>query len=193
MAKIFAKARENLNKPLRFTFFLVLYLLVSGLTTRVFQLTVVSRGLIAFFGLLMYGWLYLFCFDRIQEASQGKRSSGNALMDIVLSAISGMVFFAFTYFLLENNAPGSFSGHLGTGPLDQLITFLYYSVVTFATIGYGDIAPMTSLARIVVMGEILYSMFIIIMAVSSFGALQEVLKDKPSVTKNRLGRHKPKT
>ena len=47
------------------------------------------------------------------------------------------------------------NGTLGGGGVYNIITALYFSVVTFATLGYGDIAPDNILAKVCVIGEVL--------------------------------------
>ena len=55
-----------------------------------------------------------------------------------------LVLFAATYVVLANGDPDSFSE-----PLDH-VDALYFTVTTFATVGFGDISPVTQLARILV-------------------------------------------
>lgn len=60
-----------------------------------------------------------------------------------------LTIYAAAYVTLSEFSPGSFSQPLNrTGGL-------YYSIVTFGTVGYGDIAPVTDLARIIVSTQIL--------------------------------------
>ena len=62
---------------------------------------------------------------------------------------------AFLFSLLEVLQPGSFSlpelsaAPLGSATMDvrRLSIFMYYSLVTLSTLGYGDITPVTPLAR----------------------------------------------
>jgi hypothetical protein len=56
----------------------------------------------------------------------------------------GMVW-TFVFYFLELAEPGSFV--LGNSPGHDIGPFLYYSFVTLATLGYGDIVPLTSPAR----------------------------------------------
>lgn len=76
-----------------------------------------------------------------------RRASAN---DLVLAAITAYLilggFFAATSTLLEIARPGSFADPQVDGPL-QWQQFLYYSYVTLATLGYGDILPVTPWAR----------------------------------------------
>jgi hypothetical protein len=45
--------------------------------------------------------------------------------------------------------------------------FIYFSVTTFSAVGYGDIAPVSEVARFVVMLEIFLSFFIIVFALAN--------------------------
>lgn len=49
----------------------------------------------------------------------------------------------------------------------NLYHFLYFSVTTFSTVGYGDIAPVSDIARFVVMLEIFLSFLIIVFALAN--------------------------
>ncbi len=58
--------------------------------------------------------------------------------------LAGLVF-GVCYWVLEQTWPGSFGGASGTG-LD-LSAAIYFSFVTIATLGYGDIVPASEAAR----------------------------------------------
>lgn len=53
------------------------------------------------------------------------------------------IFFGLFYFALEQIGPGTFSG---LGEFSRMSAF-YFSFVTLATLGYGDIVPRTDVAR----------------------------------------------
>jgi hypothetical protein len=55
-----------------------------------------------------------------------------------------LLVFANVYLLLSLNQPGSFNGPLGRTDA------LYFVVTVFATVGFGDILPVTELARVLV-------------------------------------------
>ena len=52
---------------------------------------------------------------------------------------------AFVFFFIETLSPGSFRLEEASADLES--QFIYYSFVTLATVGYGDITPASMLAR----------------------------------------------
>jgi len=56
-----------------------------------------------------------------------------------------VLFWAFVFILIEQVEPDSFSGIGGAG--EEVSDFLYFSMVTQTTLGYGDITPVSGLPR----------------------------------------------
>jgi voltage-gated potassium channel len=72
-----------------------------------------------------------------------------AVESLALAVPFFLTTYAAAYVTLSAVSPGSFSQPLNrTGGL-------YFSIVTFGTVGYGDIAPVTDLARILVSTQVL--------------------------------------
>ena len=62
------------------------------------------------------------------------------------------------------------------GYLSFLFEFFYFSVVTFAAIGYGDIVPLTYPARILVIMEIAQSFVLIVFGLSNINNIHTKIK-----------------
>ena len=60
--------------------------------------------------------------------------------------------------------------------LSSLFNFIYFSTITFSTVGYGDIEPITNVARLIVMLEIFISFLIIVFAVANIKNIHLNLK-----------------
>ncbi|MFJ8040575.1 potassium channel family protein [Kitasatospora sp. NPDC096147] len=73
---------------------------------------------------------------------------GRPAMAILLLSALTLVVFSSTYYALA----GEFSG------LATRIDALYFTVVTLATVGFGDVTPTGQSARVVVMLQILYTL-----------------------------------
>jgi hypothetical protein len=78
-----------------------------------------------------------------------------------------IVVFAITYLRMSQTSGNTFSEHL------DHISSLYFTVVAFATVGFGDIVPRTDGARLVVMVQIILDLiFIGLVARLLFGAVR---------------------
>ena len=85
--------------------------------------------------------------------------------------------FGLAYRLAEAFAPGAFA------PVNQGVSgATYFSFVTLATLGYGDITPVTSLARALAVAEAitgqLYLVSVVSLAVSRLGILRRGTNEK---------------
>jgi hypothetical protein len=72
---------------------------------------------------------------------------------IFASYVSTIYIFVITYLVLSRLDIGSFN----VGRLD-LAAAIYFSVSTIATVGFGDIVPVTSTARLIVVAEIFFGL-----------------------------------
>ena len=68
------------------------------------------------------------------------------------------------------------SGSLGY--LSVLFEFFYFSVVTFAAIGYGDIVPLTTPAKLLVIMEIGQSFVLIVFGLSNINNIHTSIKNQ---------------
>ncbi len=77
--------------------------------------------------------------------------------------------FATDYTCLYQFDPLSFEGVIAISDtyIYNLCHFIYFSVITFSIVGYGDIVPVSEVARLVVMLEIFLSFFIIVFALAN--------------------------
>ncbi|MFI5533602.1 potassium channel family protein [Kitasatospora sp. NPDC051853] len=73
---------------------------------------------------------------------------GRPAMAILLLSALTLVVFASTYYALADEFTG----------LSTRIDALYFTVVTLATVGFGDVTPSGQAARVVVMLQILYTL-----------------------------------
>ncbi|MET9443628.1 potassium channel family protein [Streptomyces sp. NPDC006610] len=86
---------------------------------------------------------------QIRDVLLDRPGTRSGLVIAVLLSLSVLVFAA-GYFVLARR-PGAFTG------LETRVDALYFTLVTLATIGYGDITPRGQAARGTVVVQILYS------------------------------------
>ncbi len=76
---------------------------------------------------------------------------GRSMLRVVLWSLFFLVLFGWIYYLLGEEAFNTSAGGLGW----SVFTTTYYSVVTFTTLGFGDITPNSPEAAVVVMLEVI--------------------------------------
>jgi hypothetical protein len=131
----------------------------------------VSLGLVAFLGVwasygsgglagrillvgahLVAACFFAFALYGILRGIFVKQASGGAIFGAVCGYLLLGIVWSVLYSALETASPGSFrvpgaeEADLVAGPLDRG-TFSYYSFITLATVGYGDVTPITPLAQ----------------------------------------------
>ena len=92
---------------------------------------------------------------------------------VVIGVSTLLVVFAATYSVISNGQPDSFSE-----PLSRTDA-LYFTVTVFATVGFGDIAPRSDVARIITMIQMITGLITIgLVAKIVLSAMQKALRRK---------------
>jgi voltage-gated potassium channel len=134
---------------------------IRWLRTLLFLLSVLiplAFGIIAQYNILieMSFLVYVVYYSIIfSEVLRQIFQRSEATVSVILGSISGfllmIVIAQFAFLQLEFSQPGAFNG-LEQGSIPSLYNQLsYFSMVTMATVGYGDIAPKSETARLVTM------------------------------------------
>lgn len=105
---------------------------------------------------------------------------------VVIGVSTLFVVFAATYSVISNGRPDSFSE-----PLSRTDA-LYFTVTVFATVGFGDIAPRTDVARIVTMVQMIVGLIAVgLLGKIVFAAMQKALRrqedEQATETDDRAG------
>jgi len=77
------------------------------------------------------------------------------------------LFFSALFTLLLHFSPHALNNIEVSRPVDQISSTVYFSFVTLTTLGYGDISPLTPLARFLVVLESVTGMFYLALVVAS--------------------------
>jgi hypothetical protein len=138
---------------------------------RELRITTISLGLVSFFGIwtghalggapgrlllvashLLAACVFAFALYGILRALLAGQVSGDAIFAAVCGYLLLGIIWTLLYRAVDTAYPGSFAvsaslqTERGAATLDRS-TLCYYSFVTLSTVGYGDIVPITQLAR----------------------------------------------
>ncbi|WND17200.1 potassium channel family protein [Streptomyces violaceus] len=122
-------------------------LIATGLVTVYYVLPLDGRSTGGTSALLVCGLLVvvLVFWWEVQAITHSPFPRLKAIEALAATLVLFLLLFAGTYFLLEHSAPGSFSE-----PLTKTDS-LYFTLTTFATVGYGDIVARSQTGRVLTM------------------------------------------
>ena len=100
-----------------------------------------AAAVILVVGLILFGYVVARQVRSIVESAAPRLRAIEVLFTLVPFFI---LLFAGVYFAIGHATPGSF-----TQPLDRTDA-IYFTVTVFATVGFGDIAPVTTTTRVIV-------------------------------------------
>lgn len=92
----------------------------------------------------------------------------NAFLPVASAITTLILYYAAVYNWVYRMNPKSFTGDIDGNPLNEIVTFIYFSITTFATAGMGDMAPITKTAKILVSLQVLFFVFIFTMGIVFF-------------------------
>jgi voltage-gated potassium channel len=103
----------------------------------------------------------------VRDILRSQRPRLRAIRALVVGVPLLVVLFAATYFTVAAQQPGAFTEELNR------TDGIYFTVTVFATVGFGDIAPVTQLARVLVTIQMLVGVLTVgVIAKIVFGAVQ---------------------
>lgn len=111
-------------------------------------------------GLALYGVIF---YRQVRKVTKADYPVMRAVEALVFLILLFLVLFAAAAVELEGQQPGSFSESI-----DKVDGF-YFAVTTLATVGYGDITPVSTSARVVVTIQMLGNLALLGVAVRAIG------------------------
>lgn len=135
--------------------------------------------IVVFFSALKVYYLIAFSVRRLKSCLACCRSFYEVAGVYALILGVMVTSFAVDYYCLMGCMPNSFLLTQTTNnSLVLAFDFLYFSIVTFATIGYGDIVPAVTEAKLLVLLEILSSFIMITFVISNLGRISNTALNK---------------
>ncbi|WP_329320817.1 potassium channel family protein [Streptomyces sp. NBC_01262] len=132
-----------------------------------------SAAILAFLGLGLVVFTALIIWQ-VRAITEAEHPRLRAVESLSVAVPLLLVVFAGVNVLVERAHPGSFSE-----PLNHT-DGLYFTLTVFATVGFGDIVPVTGTARVITMVQMCVDLLAVgVIAKAIFGAVQMGLRQKP--------------
>jgi len=168
---MFTKTREfiTLTKEYLFLIFMVIvfYAMMSILGHGKYPNIWV--GILVVFSTLKVYLLVSSTFKKLDELTKNDHSFNHLLF--LLGAVIAVIILSFTfdYLCLAEIYPQAFSGLENDQPfVYRLLDLLYFSIVTYTTVGYGDIAPVAPAAKLISVLEIMTAFVVIVFMLTKY-------------------------
>ena len=138
VAAVFAFGEGRLR---RFAFVALFIALVARPGAALFHVAAVSVGSLAVWGVLAL----LAAAGALRFALQGQSVGAEQMFAALSAYVLGGLFFGLLYWVMGQFTPGSIVE--GGAPVPSVFTAIYFSFVTLASLGYGDVLPVSDPAR----------------------------------------------
>ncbi len=111
--------------------------------------------------IVVYSRNFIFHRGRIfTDFSDPQRQGEWLIMTFSLNILQVVLVFSIWYRLIGLMNPGAFFGDM------SILNSVYFSVITFITVGYGDIIPISSLAKVLVMLQTTLTFYTLVIVVN---------------------------
>ena len=128
--------------------------------------------------LAVMGFLLVTITFTLRQVVVGTEINANRLVGAICVYLMLGVIWALAYSLVELAAPGSFGGVAAGQDAGWDSEWLYFSFVTLTTLGYGDILPLSELARALAYMEAVTGQFYVAILVA--GLVSAYISDRQS-------------
>jgi len=149
------------------------------------QLSLVIRGS----GVLFIGFVVLQFLRFIVRAP---RVDFEVLCAGIATYLMLGLFWSFAYILVDRLVPDSFVFTVGPVSGHSMNNFnaLYFSFTTLSTVGYGDIIPVSGVARMLAMAEAVFGMFYVTLLIARLVSLYSVNAPLDAVNSEEIANNK---
>ena len=169
--EIFSKIKLVINLTREFVFLLVLLILFFVIMSFWGHLVhpQIWAGALVLFSIVKIYLLVSHTFRKLDMLTEDDHSFNHMLL--LLGAIITIIVisFAIDYLCVSEIYSGAFSGIQYDRPLIfRFINLLYFSIVTFTTVGYGDITPVIPVAKLLTVFEMMSAFVVIVFIISKY-------------------------
>jgi voltage-gated potassium channel Kch len=149
--------------------FLILFFIVMRLWGHQQQQPQLWAGFLVLFSTIKIYLLVSHTFKKLDRLIEDAHSFNHMLL--LLGAIISIIIisFALDYFCISEIYPTAFTGIQDSQSLlFRFSDLLYFSVVTFTTVGYGDIFPSMPVAKLITVLEMMSAFIVIVFVISKY-------------------------
>ncbi len=169
--KIFSKIKLVIHLTKEFVFLIVLLIIFFAVMNFWGHQEHVQlwAGALVLFSITKIYFLVSHTFKKLDILIENDHSFNHMLL--LLGAIITIIVisFAIDYLCVSEIYPEAFSGiQYGQSLALRFMNLLYFSIVTFTTVGYGDIIPVIPVAKLITVLEMMSAFVVIVFIISKY-------------------------
>jgi Ion channel len=138
-------------------------------------------------GVLFIGYVVL---EFLRFIVRAPRVDFGVLCAAVATYLMLGLLWSLSYILVDRLVPNSFVFTVGPSHSINNFTALYFSFITLSTVGYGDIIPVSGVARMLAMVEAVFGMFYVTLLVARLVSLYSVNAPLEAVNSEEIANNK---
>lgn len=139
---------------------------VAGIVLNIAAHNIPGVSLFGYSLVCTFGFLLVTVVSTLRDVTFDQRISIDRLIGAICVYLLLGLLWAISYSLIEIGAPGSFNGIELATDGSWHSGWLYFSFVTMTTLGYGDVSPITPLARLLAYMQATVGLFYIAILVA---------------------------
>jgi len=169
--EVFSKIRLVRNLTKEFIFLIVL--LTIFYTAMIFwgheEHSQYWAGILVIIAVTKIFLLVSHTFKKLDSLIENNHSFNHLLLLLGAVITIIVISFAMDYLCVLEIYPNAFSGIQIDSPLlFRFTNLLYFSIVTFTTVGYGDITPVNSISKLITVFEMVTAFIVIVFIISKY-------------------------
>jgi len=143
--------------------------------------SVINESILFLYSVAKTIYFFSLLFARIRDTADHQVDYKDIIAFIGYNTMLIVISYGIDYLCLYEIDQTSFSGITTRDQfLPHLVTFFYFSITTFSTAGFGDIAPATVTARLLISSEMMLSWFLSILVIANFSSIRETFRQQHS-------------
>lgn len=137
----------------------------------------VNEALLCIYSIAKTIYFFSLLFDRIKDTADRHLDYKDILTFIGYNTLLIVISYGIDYLCLYEIDQNSFTGITTRSQfIPHVVVFFYFSVATFSTAGFGDIAPHSTVAQLLISSEMMLSWFLTILVIANFSTIRETFK-----------------
>jgi hypothetical protein len=161
----------------KFLFVIFIGVLIFSAGRKEVGNSTINETLLFIYSIAKTIYFFILLFDRIKDTADHQLDYKDILTFIGYHTLLIVISYGIDYLCLYEIDQHSFTGITTRSQfIPHVVVFFYFSVATFSTAGFGDIAPHSIVAQLLISSEMMLSWFLTILVIANFSSIRDTFR-----------------